>query len=232
MTKQIAVTFLLLAGVLNSGCTAIFGDTFRDRADDYQQAKTAPEMKQLAGQNLPFKPAMQIPEIVITDAERETFANNKGNSDLPVPRPSPLIEQSEQEEVTSLNAYLSNDLNPRIELDGNGSQVLRIDGQFVIAWAAVSDALSASEYKLTDLNRSTGTYYIEITPEPKEAETGFWHWLWGDDEEVVTSYLLKMNRSRLGVYLSLQTTVDDLAEPEVNLQVLTSLQKALELRGK
>jgi outer membrane protein assembly factor BamC len=103
------------------------------------------------------------------------------------------------------------------------------DGRFGIAWNAVSEALAESEYTLTDLNRSTGTYYITIyDATAKQPEKSFWQWLTNSEElGVEVDYLLKMNRSRLGVYLSLQKDLETLSEDALAVSFFADLQKIL-----
>ena len=83
--------------------------------------------------------------------------------------------------------------------------------------AAVTEAIAASDLKLTDLNRSTGTYYLELNKTEVVDERSWWDKLWGEELVTTATYLLKMNRSRQGVYLSLLTDADNLAEAEANV---------------
>jgi outer membrane protein assembly factor BamC len=116
-----------------------------------------------------------------------------------------------------------------LDRDGAGTQVLRLNGYFALAWTSVAEALAESDYTLTDLNRSTGTYYITIfDPAAELPEKSFWQWLTNSDElGVEVDYLLKMNRSRQGVYLSLQKDIETLAEDTLAVSFLTDLQKIL-----
>jgi outer membrane protein assembly factor BamC len=120
-------------------------------------------------------------------------------------------------------------LNPRLERDGAGTQVLRLNGRFGLAWTSVAEGLAASDYTMTDLNRSTGTYYVTIfDPTAVQPEKSFWQWLTNSDElGAEVDYLLKMNRSRLGVYLSLQKDLETLADDALAVNFLTDLQKIL-----
>lgn len=223
---MIRAVFLMLVATL-SGCSAIFGDTFHDRAQDYLKAEEQPRMKSTAAQpELPIQDAYVIPEITKT-ADSAIVLDEDG--DFVVPQPVMLAIEEEEQDAALLSEMKKVDLNPRLERDGAGTQVLRLEGQFGFAWTAVSEALTESEYTLTDLNRSTGTYYITIfDPEAEQPEKSFWQWLTSSNEKgVEVPYLVKMNRSRLGVYLSLQKDLETLADDELAQRFLTDLKKIL-----
>jgi outer membrane protein assembly factor BamC len=223
---MIRAAFILLTVNL-AGCSAIFGDTFHDRAQGYLSSETHDRMQPLADQSeLPIQDAYIIPQVIATDASAILLDED---GDFIVPKPQVLEIANEDQESASL-AELQNDaLNPRLERDGAGTQVLRLDGRFALAWTAVAEALAESDYTLTDLNRSTGTYYITIfDPEAEQPEKSFWQWLTNSNElGADVDYLLKMNRSRLGVYLSLQKDLETLADDKLAVRFLTDLQVLL-----
>lgn len=216
---------LLLLALNLSGCSAIFGDTFHDRAQGYLDSQPQARMQAVAGQSaLPIQDAYVIPEISSQSSSLELDEDG----DFVVPRPQALIVEQEQD-APSLAELQDDALNPRLERDGAGTQVLRLDGRFAIAWTAVAEALAESDYSLTDLNRSTGTYYITIfDPEAEQPERSFWQWLTNSNElGVDVDYLLKMNRSRLGVYLSLQEDLETLADDKLAVRFLSDMQELL-----
>lgn len=220
-----AVGIFLLVSL--SGCTAIFGDTFHDRAQDYLTAETQPAMTPIADQpELPLQDRYVIPEITPTLASAIKLDED---GDFVVPQPIMLTMEDDSQEITSLSQMQDTGLNPRLERDGAGTQVLRLEGQFGLAWIAVSEAITESPYTLTDLNRSTGTYYITIfDPEAEQPEKSLWQWLTNSSEKgVEIPYLVKMNRSRLGVYLSLQKDLETLADDELAQRFLTDLKNLL-----
>jgi len=223
---MIRAVFLLLAVNL-AGCSAIFGDTFHDRAQGYLVAGSHDRMQPLAGQaDLPIQDAYIVPGVSKTKASAIKLDED---GDFVVPSPIALIVVDEEQDAQSLAELQNEALNPRLERDGAGTQVLRLDGRFGFAWTAVSEALAESDYTLTDLNRSTGTHYITIfDATAKQPEKSFWQWLTNSEElGVEVDYLLKMNRSRLGVYLSLQKDLDTLAEDALAVSFLTDLQEIL-----
>lgn len=226
-----AVFLLLLVSL--TGCSTLFGDTFSDKAKGYQKAKVAPQMKQIEGeQALPIQNRLVIPSLSVQSQARAAVDSApKADSDkeFTTPAPQPLLALDEEQEVASLAQSQNEALNPRLERDGAGTQILRLDGRFDFAWAAIADALAKTDYTLSDLNRSTGTYYISIfDPKAEKEEKSFWAWLTNSDElgENV-DYLLKLNRSRIGVYLSLQSDIETLADDALAVKVLSDIEKNL-----
>lgn len=219
---------VLLVLTLNlTACSAIFGDTFHDRAQGYLTSEPQSRMQPIAGQTqLPIQDAYVIPEVELTQASAIKVDED---GDFIVPQPQSLIVIDAEQDSASLVELQDDSLNPRLERDGAGTQILRLDGRFAIAWTAVAEALAKSDYSLTDLNRSTGTYYITIfDPEAEQPERSFWQWLTNSNElGVDVDYLLKMNRSRLGVYLSLQKDLETLAEDKLAVSFLSDMKELL-----
>ncbi|MAD46900.1 MAG: hypothetical protein CMH98_18045 [Oceanospirillaceae bacterium] len=206
-------TLSLTAILLLSGCSLLPDDNGMAYLDAEEKAATrVPE-----GMQLNTAQAYPIPSLPVTPATPTEFE---------VPMPSPYVEE-DTETVSSLTEYQSTDSNPRLEQDGAGTMILRLDGGFANNWAKVTEALGASSLKLTDLNRSTGTYYLEITTREAEEDRGWWDSLWGSDEPETAVYLLKMNRARNGVYLSLLTDTDTLAGEALTQDVLEEIKRQL-----
>ncbi|WP_420591747.1 outer membrane protein assembly factor BamC [Bacterioplanoides sp.] len=204
---------------LVSGCS-LFGDTFDDRAENYLTTEELPVI-QLADDSpeLAFRDANVIPELPLEPQQPESFET---------PRPLVFVAQVNDETVvTSLAQFRSEALNPRLDKDGAGTEILRLDLGFAASWAAVTEAIAASDLKLTDLNRSTGTYYLELNKTEVVDERSWWDKLWGEELVTTATYLLKMNRSRQGVYLSLLTDADNLAEAEQTSRVLAEIETQL-----
>lgn len=222
-----AVFLLLLVSL--SGCSAIFGDTFSDKAKGYQDAELLAEMQQLEGRPaLPIQDILVIPKL--NDSQTNIAqSNKKAKREFVTPAPQQLAVIDQEGDVASLADSQIQDLNPRLERDGAGTQILRLDGRYGIAWTAIAEALTKTEYKLLDLNRSTGTYYVTIfDPTAVNEEKGFWAWITGADEfGMDVDYLLKLNRSRLGVYLSLQSDIETLAADDLAVKVLSDIEKLL-----
>lgn len=206
---------LLVMVVLLSGCS-LFG--VRDRAMDYLQAEEQPATRTPEGVTLATADRYQIPPLAVTPARPDNFS---------VPTPQPLNLTVPEETVASLSDYRNEALNPRLEKDGAGTLILRLDGGFATAWAKVTDAVAASSLQLSDLNRSTGTWYLQTEEAVAEEERGWWSRLWGSNKTATRTYLLKMSRARLGVYLSLLTDTDTLASEELTAAVLNEIKTQL-----
>lgn len=209
--------FLLVGVVLLSGCSFL---GISDRAMGYLEAEERAPTRTADGKPLPVSDRYVIPPLAITPARPTGFT---------VPAPQPLTEEDmAAESVASLNEYRSVAMNPRLEKDGAGTLILRLDGSFAAAWADVTDALAASSLKLTDLNRSTGTWYLEMEMPVADADRSWWSRLWGSNKTEVRTYLLKMSRARLGVYLSLLTDDDTLADEALTADVLNEIKVQLD----
>ena len=207
---------------LTASCSWMFGDTFRDRSEGYLVATEGKPLVDTKGNLIPVQDAYPVPALAtqVKRPESESF-------DLPMPERL-VVERVAEQQITTLSQYQSNELNPRLSLDGSGSEILLLDTGFANAWAVVTEALAGMDYKLTDLNRSIGAYYIDVEREGTEEDLGWWSRLWGaEPEPVITSYLLKMNRSGSGVYLSLQSDVDELADSDTAHRVLLDLANQL-----
>lgn len=209
---------LLVAVITLSGCS-LFGDRFRDRAMDYLSSEEQPATQTPEGMQLAFVDRYVVPKLPVEPARPTSFS---------VPAPQPLnAEEAAADTVASLVDYRKEALNPRLERDGAGTLILRLDGGFAQAWAEVTDAVAASSLKLLDLNRSTGTWYLEMKRAVAEQERGWWSRLWGTNKEVTETYLLKMSRARTGVYLSLLTDADTLADEALTDAVLNEIKTKL-----
>ncbi len=210
--------FLLLVAVLFiSGCS-LFGDRYRDRSLDYlRTTEQAPTLTQ-EGTVIPSVDRYPIPALAVTTNKPDKFIT---------PRPQPLVIE-EVDESTSFNEFSSEALNPRIENDGAGTLILRVDGSFAQAWVSTTDAIAKSSLTLTDLNRSTGTWYLEMKKTIKAKDRGWWSRLWGKDKHIIETKMLKITRARQGAYLSLLTDADNLADEALTETVLNELKDLLE----
>ena len=211
---------LVVSSGLLTGCTFLFGDTFHDRADKYLTQEPVAVIETPAGQQpLNYRDANVIPPLPVETQRPDKFET---------PRPLAIVvQEADDSVVTSLAQYRSDALNPRLDKDGAGTLILRLDLGYAASWAAVTEALAASSLDLTDLNRSTGTYYLDIEQTDVEDTRSWWGKLWGEELVTKSTYLLKMNRSRQGVYLSLLTDADNLAEADVTEQVLNEVESQL-----
>lgn len=204
----------LIVGLL-SGCSWLF----HDRTNDYLQAKEHPVIEVPKDVALvALKPQMVIPSVSETAELPEQFE---------LPRPGKL-DIVEEEESTSLVEVTGQPLQSDLEKDGNGTPILRLNVKFPRAWAAIGESLKKTDISVTDLNRSIGTYYIEIEDKDALVEQGFWASLFGSEpEKVMVDYLIKVNRARSGVYVSIQKDSETLADEAIANQLLSQIQENL-----
>ncbi len=213
-------TFLLLPLVFISGCSWIFGDTFHNRALDYRQAEEAAATRLPDGINLSTYDRYPIPDEGKDGDLGEEFR-------VPVPVALELAEAAD-EQATTLSEYRSFALNPRLDRDGAGTEILSLDSSFAVSWARVADALTASSLKVSDLNRSLSVYYLDLpNPEAENDERSWWGKLWGKRIEPEVTYELRMVRSGNGVYLTLLQDADTLADAGLTRTVLKEIYDQL-----
>lgn len=202
-----------------SGCSWMFGDTFDNRALDYLEAQESP--------------ATQVPvDIILNTYDRYPVPDIDGGKGLAdefvIPVPDPIVIDKTDNGSTSLSEYQSYVLNPRIEKDGAGTEVLRLDTEFAVSWAKVADAVAATDLEMTDLNRSLGIYFLELpNPEAANDDRSWWAKLWSDPVEPTLTYELKMVSAGDGVYLSLLQDAETLADAGTTRSVLTQVVNQL-----
>ncbi len=189
-----------------------------DHDNDYLQSEVQPNIKvpkSVASVNL--TPQLTIPNVKVAVLPEE----------FSLPRPKALIIPEEQES-TQLTDLQNKELEANLLKDGNGTPILRLNVPFARAWAAVGDSLKGAEIDISDLNRSIGTYYIELEDEGAEVEPGFWSSLFGSKPEVVMLALqVKVNRARSGVYIAVHKDLDNLAEDQQAQDLLTRIKEKL-----
>ena len=91
-------TVFLLLVISLSGCKAIFGVTFHDRAQDYLDAETKDRMQPVEGQeDLPIQDLYIIPEVTMTTASALVLDED---GDFVVPGPKALILVDDEESMS------------------------------------------------------------------------------------------------------------------------------------
>lgn len=203
-----------------AGCS-VFGDRFSNRANHYPLASEGDVLKNSDGQPAVFeRDGYPIPSL------RDSAALIERQS---VPRPIPFAGHPEADTVASFNEFRSQALNTRMGVDGAGTQVLYLDVGFAYAWAQVTDAIVASELELSDLNRSVGTYYLSVMSGEVDDDRSWWGRLWRKAPQPSLQIMqLKMHTVRSGVYLSLLTDADNLADVVTTNAVLLSVKRQLD----
>jgi len=197
-----------------SGCSWLF----YDHDNDYLQSKIQQNIKvPKSVASVSLTPQLPIPDAKAVELPEE----------FSLPRPKPLVIPQEQE-GTQLTELQDQELEANLLKDGNGTPILRLNVSFARAWAAVGDSLKSADITVSDLNRSIGTYYVELTEEGVEVEPGFWASMFGSEVEVETLPLqVKVNRARSGVYIAVHKDLDNLAEDQQAQDLLARIKEKL-----
>lgn len=199
-----------------TGCSWLF----HDRSNDYLQAEQQPVINvpsEVA--NVDLEPQLPIPDI----ENQKTLPN-----EFQVPRPTPLELKDDEESQASLKQVASVEIRTELVEDGNGTPILRLNIEFARAWSELGEAIKQTDMQITDLNRSIGTYYVDVKNPEKTEEPGFWAGLFGADPEILTeSFEIKLNRARSGVYIAIHQSQDELADEASARGLLKRIQEKL-----
>lgn len=68
----------------------------------------------------------------------------------------------------------------------DGETYLELALPFYRAWASLPAALEKSSFEISDRNRDKGLYYVRFLGKQSEEESGWFDWMWGDDEDPVS----------------------------------------------
>lgn len=206
---------LLILTVALNGCSWLF----HDRENDYLQSEIQPNIqvpKDVA--SITLKPQLPIPDVSGENLPKEFV----------LPRPNRLELAQEQEPSASLSQLSQVALETNLLKDGNGTPILRLNIEFARAWSELGEALKKSDLSITDLNRSIGTYYIELTKPGNPDDVGFWSGLFGGEPEPIKIPLqVKLNQARTGVYIAVHSDADNLADDEQAQSLLETIQEKL-----
>jgi len=207
---------LLISLSLMSGCSWLFYDHDNDYLLSEEQ-KNIQVPKRVA--SLEFKPRFPIPKA----------KDEKLPEEFVLPRPNPLVTLEEEEQKgTQLTDIQDKELESSLLKDGNGTPILRLNVGFARAWSAVGEALKVADIHMSDLNRSVGTYHIELKGDLGDVEQGFWSGLFGSEPEAEPVALqVKVNRARSGVYIAIHEDQDNLAEDDQAKDLLTRIKEHL-----
>ncbi len=123
---------------------------------------------------------MQVPSDMVFIGEQALFPVAEGQPQPEyesakkdtIPTPPQLVvlgEEAESEPVPEANA--DDPTNTRVVMarDGNGYPIIMMHTSFSWAWEYVGQALSATDLKIDDRDRESGTYYVR-TPKKYEID--------------------------------------------------------------
>lgn len=145
-----------------------------------------------------------------------------------------LVEDSHNETVSLAEQSSRIGEQSTLVYDGNGNPVLKITQPFARSWHAISVGLSEAKIKVTDQNRSTGIFYIELGDQllDKKGKQGFFSGAFGHafgEKEKTSKVAHRVIVSSLGngVQVTIEKDVDTLPQIDVAEQVLRSIQSHL-----
>lgn len=207
---------LLVSLLALNGCSWLF----HDRSNDYLNSKIQPNIQVPSDvANVSLKPQLPIPDVK-GELNTEEFV---------LPRPTPLVLADKDEPAsTSLSELSQIALETNLLKDGNGTPILRLNIEFARAWSDLGEALKKADINITDLNRSIGTYYIELVKPGNPDDVGFWSGLFGGEPEPIKVPLqVKLNQARTGVYIAIHEDAENLAEDAQAQSLLEKIQDNL-----
>ncbi|AMB86076.1 hypothetical protein AWM79_12515 [Pseudomonas agarici] len=187
-------------------------------------------------------------EIYVVSAERP--AGSTANVDFTtrsvnIGRDSILIDEmlssmsrsAEKGGSVSLLAARDFDTPSRVSLnqDGSGNPVLNVGEDLDRAWSSVGRALEQGEWRVEDINRSLGLYYINLAEkaERKNEEPGFFSRLFGSKpvkEEIearAERYQVRLSQVGDSVQVTVEKDINTVAPAEVARKVLGVIQDNL-----
>lgn len=199
-----------------NGCSWLF----HDRSNDYLSSEIQPSIQVPSDvAKVTLTPQLPIPDVK-GKVEAEEFV---------LPRPKPLVLADQGEPTSASLAELSQvKLETNLLKDGNGTPILRLNIEFARAWSELGEALKKADIHIVDLNRSIGTYYIELVKPGNPDDVGFWAGLFGGEPEPIKIPLqVKLNQARTGVYVAIHKDAENLAEDEQAQSLLENIQDKL-----
>ena len=137
----------------------------------------------------------------------------------------------------SLLAARDFDTPARVSLseDGSGNPVLTLTEDLDRAWSSVGRALEQGEWRVEDINRTLGLYYINLAEkaEKKDEKPGFFSGLFGskpDKEEVearAERYQVRLSKVGENVQVTVEKNINTVAPADVARKVLSVIQDNL-----
>jgi len=187
-------------------------------------------------------------EIYVVSAERPAgstadvaFTNRSVNTGLDAALVDDMLASmsrtAEQGGSVSMLATRDYDTPSRVSLseDGSGNPVLNVGSDLDRAWSSVGRALEQGEWRVEDINRSLGLYYINLAEkaEKKDEKPGFFSGLFGskpDKDEVearAERYQVRLSKVGDSVQVTVEKNINTVAPAEVARKVLSVIQDNL-----
>lgn len=210
-------TLALCVGLSFLSACSFIAQQFDNHAMGYLDAQEYPQMPKQALIEAPYSQAYPVADGASAQAPKKFV----------LVRPEPLDIKAADKNSYNLSTYAAHKANPSLGYDGAGTRILKLHTPFALSWSEVLKALNRSSFKVTDMNRNTGVYYLEMPQKADKTNSSWWRRLFYSDSTVMQTFLLKMDKTPEGVLLSLLTDGDTLANPQVTENVLTEIRDKL-----
>ncbi|MDB6144425.1 MAG: lipoprotein, partial [Pseudomonas sp.] len=147
-----------------------------------------------------------------------------------------MSRSSEKGGSVSLLAARDFDTPSRVALsqDGSGNPVLNLGADLDRAWSSVGRALDQGNWRVEDINRSLGLYYINLSEKAKTTEKpGFFSSLFSStpDKDAVEAraerYQVRLSKVGDSVQVTVEKNINTSAPPDVARKVLGVIQDNL-----
>lgn len=149
-----------------------------------------------------------------------------------------LTRDAEKGGSASLVAARDYDAPSRVSLseDGSGNPVLTVGADLDRAWSSVGRALDHGQWRVEDVNRSLGLYYINLAEKPGNPEDnkpGFFGRMFGhtpSKEELearAERYQVRLSKVGDGVEVTVEKNINTVAPADVARRVLSVIQDNL-----
>ncbi|NER61003.1 outer membrane protein assembly factor BamC [Pseudomonas sp. MAFF212428] len=148
-----------------------------------------------------------------------------------------MTRSAEKGGSVSLLAARDFDTPSRVSLseDGSGNPVLNLGADLDRAWSSVGRALEQGEWRVEDINRSLGLYYINLAEkaDAKDQEPGFFSRLFGsapskeEREARAERYQVRLSKVGDSVQVTVEKNINTVAPADVARRVLSVIQDNL-----
>ncbi|WNW11249.1 outer membrane protein assembly factor BamC [Pseudomonas sp. DTU_2021_1001937_2_SI_NGA_ILE_001] len=148
-----------------------------------------------------------------------------------------MSRNAEQGGSVSLLAARDFDAPSRVSLstDGNGNPVLNVGEDLDRAWSSVGRALDQGDWRVEDINRSLGLYYINLAERAKQPDEkpGFFSGMFGNKptkeelEARAERYQVRLSKVGDSVQVTVEKNINTVAPADVARRVLSVIQDHL-----
>jgi outer membrane protein assembly factor BamC len=209
---------ILLLALQITGCSWMFGDNFRDRSDDYLKAESVEEIKLPEGmQAVSFQDQLQIP----------TIGDKSIPTEFVVPKAPRILVGKEHQRITLYSEMNQPKYTAEIIESPEERTFIHVSAPLDVTWSLVTQALEKTKFSVTDLDRSTGVFYIDVREGVKPEEDCLIFGIWCSDLPLPKNLRITLIEISDGVRIGLSE--DPLSTVDIELQILNKVFQHLPL---